>query len=45
MAFEWIEDISEFDENVIKCYNEESVEGYFLEVDVQYPEMVYHFYL
>ena len=45
MAFEWIEDISEFDESVKKCYNEESVEGYFLEVDVQYPEMVYHFYL
>ena len=36
--FEWIEDISLFNEDFIKNYNEESDEGYFLEVDVQYPE-------
>ena len=36
--FEWIEDNSQFDEDFIKNYNEESDEGYFLEVDVQYPE-------
>ena len=35
--FEWIEDISQFDEDCIKNYNEESEKGYFLEVDVQYP--------
>ena len=29
---------SEFDEGFISSYNEESDEGYFLEVDVQYPE-------
>ena len=36
--FEWIKDISQFNEDFIKHYNEESSEGYFLEVDVQYPE-------
>ena len=36
--FKWIEDTSQFDEDFIKSYNEESDEGYFLEVDVQYPE-------
>ena len=32
--FEWIKDTSQFNENFIKNYNEESDEGYFLEVDV-----------
>ena len=36
--FEWIEDIFQFNEDFIKNYNEESDEGYFLEVDVQYLE-------
>ena len=36
--FEWIEDTSLFNEDFIKSYNEESDEGYFLEVDVQHPE-------
>ena len=36
--FEWIEETSQFNEDVIKNYNEDSDEGYFLEVDVQYPE-------
>ena len=47
--FEWMEDTSSFNENFIKDYNEESDEGYFLEVDIQYPYytnfiMIYHFY-
>ena len=33
--FEWIEDISQFNEDFIKPYGEESDEGYFLEVDIQ----------
>ena len=33
--FEWIEDISQFNEYFIKNYNKESDEVYFLEVDVQ----------
>ena len=49
--FEWIKDTSQFNEDFIKRYDEESGEGYFLEVDVQYLEkyinfiMIYHFYL
>ena len=31
---EWIKDTSPFNEDFIKDYNEESDEGYFLEVDV-----------
>ena len=34
--FEWIENTSQFNEDFIKNYNEESGKGYFLEVDVQY---------
>ena len=33
---EWIKDTSKFNEDFIKNYNEESDEGYLLEVDVQY---------
>ena len=33
--FEWIEDTSQFNENFIKSYDEESDGGYFHEVDVQ----------
>ena len=36
--FEWIEDTSQFNEDFIKSCSEESNEGYFLEVNVDYPE-------
>ena len=36
--FEWIEDTFQYFQDFIKNYNEESDEGYFLEVDIQYPE-------
>ena len=36
--FKWVEYISKFNENFIKSYDDESNEGYFYEVDVQYPE-------
>ena len=39
--FEWIEATSQFNEDFIKNYNEESDEGCFLEVDVQYPETLH----
>ena len=32
--FEWIKDTSQFNEDFIKDYDEESHEGYFFEVDV-----------
>ena len=40
-GFQQVEDISEFDESFIKSYNEESHEGYFPEVDVQYPKKLH----
>ena len=39
--FEWIKDTSQFSEDFKKNYNEESDEGYFLEVDVQYLEKIH----
>ena len=40
--FKWVKDISKFDESFIKSYNEEIHKGYFLEVDVQYPENLHN---
>ena len=34
----WVVNIFEFNEDFIKSYNDESDEGYFLEVDSQYPK-------
>ena len=42
--FKCVEDISEFDKNFIKNYNKESDKGYFLEVDIQYPEKLHNLY-
>ena len=42
-VLEWVENISEFHESFIKKYKEESDEGYFLGVDVQYPEKLHNF--
>ena len=39
--FEWIKDTSQFNKDFIESCNEESDEGYFLEVDVQYLEKLY----
>ena len=39
--FEWIKDTSQFNEDFIKNCNEESDEGHFFEVDVQYHEKIY----
>ena len=39
--FEWIKDTFQFNEDFIKSYNKESDEGYFPEVDVQYPEKLH----
>ena len=41
--FEWIEETSQFTEDFIKNYNEESDERYCLEVDVQYPKNYMNF--
>ena len=39
--FKWVDNFFEFDESFIKSYNDERDEGYFLEVDVQYPEKLH----
>ena len=39
--FEWIKDTVQFNEDFIKSCNEESDEGYFLKVDVQYPKKLH----
>ena len=40
-CFESIERTSQFTDNFVKSYNEECDEGYFPEVDVQYPEKLH----
>ena len=40
-GFKWVENTSEFDKDSIKKDNEDSDEGYFLEIDVIYPEKVH----
>ena len=39
--FERIKETSQFNEDFLKNYYEESDEGYFLDVDVQYPEKLH----
>ena len=43
--FEWIKDPSRFNEGFMKNYNEESDEGYFLQVDFQYLERLYELHI
>ena len=40
--FKCVKGICKFDESFIKSYNEESNKGYFLEVNVQYPENLHN---
>ena len=40
--FKWVEYISEFHGDFIKRYSDKSNEGYFIEVDVQYPENLHN---
>ena len=37
-GFRWVNDVSRFNEDFIKNYNENSYVEYFLEVDVEYPK-------
>ena len=41
-GLEWVEDISEIDENFIKNYNEDSNVGYFIEADIEYPRELHN---
>ena len=35
-GLKWVEDLSEFNEDIIQSYKEKINEGYFLEIDVQF---------
>ena len=41
-GFEWVEELSQFNENFITNYDENSNEGYFLDVDVEYPKKLFN---
>ena len=40
-SFEWVEESSQFNEDFIKDYDENSDDGYFLEVDVEYSKNLF----
>ena len=40
-GFKWVEEKFKFNEDFIKNYNEDSDEGYFFEVDIQYLENIH----
>ena len=41
-GFEWVEDSSQFNEDFIKHYDENSNKGYFVKVDVKYPKKLFN---
>ena len=40
-CFEWVEKLSQFKEDFIKNYDEDSNKGYFLEIHVEYPKHLF----
>ena len=43
-GFEWVKNLSKFNEDFIKECGENSDIGYFLEVDVNYPKELFNFH-
>ena len=41
-GLKWVEDLSQFNEDFIKNYDENSNKGYFVEVDVDYPKNLFN---
>ena len=41
-GFEWVKNLSKFNEDFIKEYDEDSDIGYFLEIDVDYPKKLFN---
>ena len=41
-CFKWVKKLSQFDENFIKDYDENSNKGYILEVDIDYPKNLFN---
>ena len=40
-GLKWVRNLSKFNENSIKNYDENSTKRYFLEVDVKYPKNMF----
>ena len=41
-GFKWVKELSKFNEDFIKNYDENSDRGYFLEVNVEYPKNLFN---
>ena len=41
-GFEWVKNLSKFNEDFIKKYDEDTNTGYFLEVDAEYPKTLFN---
>ena len=42
-SFEWVEDLSVIEEDVIRNYDEDSDVGYFIEADIKYSKKITYF--
>ena len=40
--FEWVKELTKFEEDFIKNYDENSDKGYILEIDVEYPKKLFN---
>ena len=43
-GFEWIKELSQFNEDFITNYDQNDNEGYFLEVEIEYPKKLFNIY-
>ena len=41
-SYQWIEDLSQFYEDFIKNYDENSDKGYIIEADIEYPKKLFN---
>ena len=41
-GLKWVENTSQYNKDFVEQYNEDSDEGYFFEVDVQYPKNLHN---
>ena len=41
-GFKWVKNLSQFNEDFIKRYDENSITGYLLELDIEYPKTLFN---